>query len=105
LFKGLVGGITRDSVEHVDNVKERRAWCGGKVGCKGAVDILVELGLGGVKEEIDAAADGNTKLTFFEEENGEVVSIESHDDGTGHAAVGCPDTDGPELGDIVRIFM
>jgi hypothetical protein len=72
VLKGMVGGVMRDGIEHVDNIKGEQGSVQGEVGGKGTVDILVELSLGGVvKEEINAAVDGNTKLTFFEEESGE----------------------------------
>ena len=58
------------------------------IGGKGTVDILVKLGLGGMKEEVNATTDGNTKLAFCEKESGKTIGVESHDDCTSNATIG-----------------
>jgi hypothetical protein len=74
-FEGTAGCITRNGIEHVGDVKGEKGTVWGKVGSKGTVNILVELGLGRMKEKVDTAADGNAKLAFFKEESGQAVEV------------------------------
>jgi hypothetical protein len=83
VFEGLVEGVTRKGVEHVGDVEGEKGKVAGKVGSKGMVNILVELGLGRMKEKVDTAADSNAELAFLKEESGEAVGIKCHDDSTG----------------------
>jgi hypothetical protein len=86
--------MTGNGIEHVGNVKGEKGTMGSKVGSKGAINVLMELGLSRMEKKINTTTDGDAELTFCEKESGEAIGIESHDNRSSNAAVGSTNANG-----------
>jgi len=66
---------------------------------------VVQLDIGQVGEEVEATLNSHSHLTLLWEEAGKLVTVEVYHNGTGQTAVDGTNTQGPELGDVVRILV
>jgi hypothetical protein len=74
--KDVMTGVTRDFIEHVDEVKEEDGAGGGSV----MREVAVDKGLCRVNDEVGAAGNGNTELTIGKEEFDDLVVKDFHDE-------------------------
>jgi hypothetical protein len=72
---------------------------------KGGGDKMVVLAVGGVDEEVEATADGETKLALGEEKFSKGVSVELSEDAAGETAPGSTDTNGAEFIKVSCVFV
>ena len=103
--EGVTGGVRGELIEHVDNIKEEEGTGGGFAGVDGFGNEVVELSGGQMGHEINAAADGNTKLANREQEGGEIIGKNGGDEGADYAAPCCSNSNGAEFCKVVRVFV
>jgi hypothetical protein len=92
-------------VPTVDKVNKDGCSLGWEIVGQGCRNEAFKLAVGGVNEKIKASADGETELSFGEEEFGKGVGIGDGENGARKAAPGSANADGAEFVEVVLVFM